>query len=187
MAVSDLAEFYILAPSIAGGNVERAGQLANGLVPVAPIEGYRLLGLLAHKDGDDEKAELAYKQEVAAGNKPEAWCDLAAFYERNHDLDKAVTAVKEALALDQRHGPAEVDAANVLIAAKLEPALAERALRNYLASTNQTDDAPVPRVHVILGKLLLKQGDSSAARAEFRAALALAPAYQPAQKALDGL
>ncbi len=186
-AVSELAEFYISAPSLAGGNTDRAGQLANGMMPRHPARAHRLLGLLARKNGDDQKAEAEFKAAIAAGNGPEAWIDLALFYEHKNQKDQVLACVQKALALDVQRGPVEVDAASILTTAKRSPEIAEAALRAYLASSAQTDEAPVPRVHVQLGKLLAKRGDTAGARNEYNAALQLAPHFEPAQKALDTL
>ncbi len=98
-----------------------------------------------------------------------------------------LVAAKEALAADSTHGPVEVDIASILTDAKRAPDLAVTALRAYLGSPNQTDAAPVPRVRVQLGGLLLKRGDKAGARYEFTTAAALAPNYEAAQKAVAGL
>ena len=83
--------------------------------------------------------------------------------------------------------PVEVDIASILTEAKRAPDLAITALRAYLGSPNQTDAAPVPKVRVQLGNLLLKRGDKTGAKYEFTAAATLAPSYEAAQKAVAGL
>jgi Flp pilus assembly protein TadD len=186
-AVSDLCEYLIFAPSLLGGDPSRATSLAKGLLPVNAARGHRLLGMIASKSGDPTRAEAEFRLAIAAGNRPESWSDLALFLARLRDYDRAIPAVNQALALDTRHGPVEVDAASILTECHRAPENAERALRNYLASNAQTDEAPVPRVHVLLGQMLEKRGDPQGARREYSAALELAPHYETAQKALDSL
>jgi tetratricopeptide (TPR) repeat protein len=186
-SVSDLSEFYLSAPGVVGGDAQRATELANSLLSRAPARAHRLLGMLAHKNGDDARAEEEFRLAVAAGHTPEAWSDLALFYAQTHAYDRAKDTVEQALAADTRHGPVEVDAATILITVRRAPDLAERALRNYITSDAQTDEAPVPRARVLLGKLLAKRGDTIGARHEFTEAVALAPEYEQAQKALNSL
>jgi len=46
------------------------------------------------------------------------------------------------------------------------------------------EDGPLFQAHYVLGQLLEKQGNSEGAAREFRASLALASQYKPAQDAL---
>ena len=188
LATSDLGEFYLGAPGVVGGSADKATSLANALLPQAPAKAHRLLALIAEKDHSDlATAEAEYKLAVDAGHTPEAYSDLALFYQRHKRYDDMLAAAKQALAADTRHGPVEVDVASILTDGKRAPDLAIAALRAYLGSPNQTDEAPVPRVRVQLGTLLLKRGDKAGAKYEFTTAAALAPDYEAAQKAVASL
>ncbi len=186
-AASDLGEFYIAAPAMVGGGADKLADLVTRRLADAPAKAHRLLALKAEKAKDLSTAEAEYKLAIAAGKTPEAYSDLALFYQRHKRPDDALVAVREALAADPGHGPVEADLASILTDAQRGPDLAITALRAYLASPNQTDAAPVFKVHVQLGNLLLKRGDKAGAKAEFAAATALAPAYEPARKALAGV
>ena len=61
---------------------------------------------------------------------------------------------------------------------------AAQLLRRYLNGPEKTEDAPAFQAHYLLGEILEKQGDKPGAAEEYRAALALAPAYEQAQSAL---
>jgi hypothetical protein len=63
--------------------------------------------------------------------------------------------------------------------------MAEKALRDYLASTAKTDEAPAFKAYVELGKLMESNGDKAGAATQFESALALAKDYAPAKKALQ--
>ena len=187
-AASDLGEFYLGAPGLVGGSPEKATALANAMLPQAPAKAHRLLALIAEKDHSDlSAAEAEYKQAIGAGQTPEAYSDLALFYQRHKRYDDALVAAKQAIAADTSHGPTEVDAASILTDSHRAPDVAIAALRAYLGSPNQTDAAPVFKVRVQLGRLLLKRGDETGARYEFTTAAALAPNYEPATKALASL
>jgi Flp pilus assembly protein TadD len=94
--------------------------------------------------------------------------------------------LQSGVSADHHKGPALVDAASILTAAHRSPELAETLLRAYLSSSAKTDDAPAFKVHVQLGELLAQRGDPAGAQREYAAALALAPNYAPARKAIQG-
>jgi tetratricopeptide (TPR) repeat protein len=185
-AMSDLGEYYVAAPAIVGGGLDKAQQLAQKLQPYSAARYHRLLAEIASKKKDTATAEAEYRAAAAAGKTPEAYIDLAQFYQEQGQPDKAVSAVQAGIEADRGKGSVLVDAASILTAANRSPELAERLLREYLSSPAKTDGAPAFKVHVQLGDLLLKQGDAAGAHREFAAALALASNYVPARKALQG-
>jgi len=185
-AMNDLGEFYVEAPSLIGGGLDKAQTLAARMQPHFPSQAHRLLALIAEKKKEDALAEAEFSNAVAAGKTPEAYIDLGQFYQRHHQTDKMVDALQSGVNADRRKGPALVDAASILTAAHRSPELAETLLRAYLASSAKTDDAPAFKVHVQLGNLLAQRGDPAGAHREYATALALASNYAPARKAIQG-
>jgi Tfp pilus assembly protein PilF len=185
-ALNDLGEFYVAAPALIGGGLDKAQALAARMQPHFPSQAHRLLALIAEKKKEDTIAEAEFSNAVAAGKTPEAYIDLGHFYERHHQPDKMIDALQSGIATDRRKGPSLVDAASVLTDAHRSPELAEALLRTYLSSSAKTDDAPAFKVHVQLGDLLARRGDPAAAHSEYAAALALASNYVPARKAMQG-
>jgi tetratricopeptide (TPR) repeat protein len=185
-AMSDLGEFYVEAPSLIGGGLDKAQALAGRMQSHFPAQAHRLLGLVAERKKENAVAEAEFGNAVAAGKTPEAYIDLGHFYQRHNEPDKMLEALQSGVLADRRRGPALVDAASILTAAHRSPELAETLLRNYLASSAKTDGAPAFKVHVQLGDLLAHRGDSAAAQREYAAALALASNYAPARKAMQG-
>jgi tetratricopeptide (TPR) repeat protein len=185
-AMSDLGEFYVQAPSLIGGGLDKAQDLAARMQPHFPAQSHRLLALIAEKKKDLATSEAEFNNAVAAGKAPEAYIDLGHFYERHHQPDKMLTALQAAVNADHRKGPTLVDAASILTDAHHSPELAETLLRTYLASPAKTDDAPAFKVHLQLGELLAHNGDPAGAHREYVTALALASNYAPARKAIQG-
>ncbi len=185
-ALNDLGEFYVAAPAIIGGGLDKAQALAARMEPHFPSQAHRLLALIAEKKKEDAIAEAEFSNAVAAGKTPEAYIDLGHFYERHHQPDKMVNALQSGIASDRRKGPSLVDAASILTDAHRSPELAETLLRAYLSSSAKTDEAPAFKVHLQLGDLLAHQGDPIAAHREYAAAHALASNYAPARKAMQG-
>jgi tetratricopeptide (TPR) repeat protein len=185
-AMSDLGEFYVAAPSLIGGGLDKARALAARMQLHFPSQAHRLLALIAEKKKEDSIAEAEYCNAVAAGKTPEAYIDLGHFYARHNQPDKMLDALQSGVGADHRRGPSLVDAASILTDAHRSPELAETLLRSYLASSAKTDDAPAFKVHVQLGDLLARRGDLAGAHREYAAAIALASNYAPARKAMQG-
>ncbi len=179
-----LGEFYIAAPALIGGGLDKASRLAAQLEPASPAAAHRLRAMIAEKRKDLPAAETEFRNAIAAGHHPDAWVDLGNFYQRQNQPDKAVAALEVALDADRAHDAALMDIASILTDAHRAPDLAEKALRLYLASPAKSEDAPAFKVHVQLGQLLAQRGDQPAAQREYQAALQLAPAYEPARKVL---
>ena len=186
-ALSDLGEFYVQAPRIVGGGLDKARGLVGTMQALSPTKAHRMLAYIAAGSGDLNTAEREFKAAIEASGKiPETYMDLADFYRAHQRLDEAVATVNAGIQADRRHGPELMDAATILIEAKRAQDVAERALRDYLASSNQTDEAPVFKAHFRLGKLLARRGDTAGAQAEYAAALALAANFSPARDAMKG-
>ena len=185
-AMSDLGQFYVNAPGIVGGGVDKAQTLAGQLLPRSAGRAHRLLAQIAQKKNDQGTAEAEFKNAIASAKSPDAWVDLALFYQQHAQPDKAVPALQTAIEVNHQKNAALVDTASILTDLHRHPDLAERCLREYLSSPAKTDDAPAFKVHLQLGDLLKQRGDQAAAKREYAAALALASKYPPALKAVQG-
>ena len=183
-AVNDLSEYYVSAPALVGGGVDKALALAARVEPQLPQAAHRIRALAAEKQHDPDKAEREFKAAVYEGGHPDAWTDLGHFYYRRGQKDQALDALHHAIEADRARGPALVDVASILVKMHTEPDTAERALRDYLASNAKTDAAPAFKAYVELGNLLASTGDKQGAQAQFQDALALARNYPPAKKAV---
>jgi tetratricopeptide (TPR) repeat protein len=186
-AANDLSEFYIDAPSIIGGGLDRAGALADHVEPLLPQQAHRMRALAAEKRKDYGTAEREFKAAVEVANQPDAWADLGMFYWQRGEPDKAVDALKQCLALDRTKDASIVDAASLLNQMHREPELAEQALQEYLEGNAKSDAAPAIKVYVMLGKQQAGEGDKAEAKIEFDKALAMASSYAPARQALQEL
>ena len=186
-AVNDLSEFYIAAPGIVGGGTDKAAALATRVASSLPQSAHRIRALLAAKSGDANSADREYRAAAAVFNAPGAWVDLGIFLSGQKRLDEAAAALHRAAELDTAKGPALLDVASVLNTMHRDPALAEKALHDYLVSPARTDASPAFKAHVELANLALRAGNKPKARTEFQAALALAADFAPAQKGLRSL
>ena len=186
-AANDLSEYYIGAPSVVGGGLEKADALAKYVEKTLPQPAHRIRALAAEKRKDYETAENEFRSAVGVAGRADAWADLGAYYFRRGEDDKAVSALVHCVAADPQKDASLVDAASILTDYKSEPARATQWLRTYLDSGSKSDAAPAFKAHVILGQLLLAGGDRAGAKIEFGKALAMAANYAPAKKAMQGL
>jgi tetratricopeptide (TPR) repeat protein len=186
-AANDLAEYYISAPAIVGGGLDKADALATSIEPDLPQAAHRIRALAAEKRKDYAGAEREFQAEVAVAHRPDALVDLGGFYKRRSQSAKAVAAFEEAIAADRAKSAATVDAASYLMDMHTAPEVSRKALTAYLAGGGKSDAAPVIRVHVLLGRLAAGSGDTARAKIEFNMALGLAAKYAEAQRELQKL
>ena len=189
-ALSDLGEFYTAAPGIVGGGKDKAQAVAQKLEALEPAQAFQLKGLLAEKDKNYLLAESEFKAAVEASRQaPDAWMSLASYYARRKQWDQMLEALHAGMDADEKaakpHGPALVDGAGILSRSHQQPKLATQLLQLYLASPNQSADAPAFQVHAQLSRLLEQQGDHAGAQQHIEAAAALAHDYHPTAPRAD--
>jgi tetratricopeptide (TPR) repeat protein len=186
-AVNDLSEYYIGAPSIVGGGLDKAAALATRVEVRLPQSAHRMRAMAAERRKDYATAEREFRAAVAVANRPDAWTDLGDYFARRNQPDPSIAALRKALEADTAKDATLLDIALVLESLHREPQMAERVLREYLASNNKTDAAPAFKAHYQLGKLLAAAGNKAAAKSEYESALALALNFAPARKDLQAL
>lgn len=177
-AIADLGEFDVIAPAVAGGGMAHAEDLVPQLQSLSPADALVLRARIAEAKKDYAGAESDLK--AAIGVSPYAagaWMDLASLYLRRHRIDDMIAAVHNGAALDARHGPALVQAANDLILANRDPQTAIRWLQDYLSSRDQAEVSPSFVVRAELANLLQNQGEIQAAEEQLTEVRALASAY----------
>jgi tetratricopeptide (TPR) repeat protein len=184
-ATNDLSEYYVGAPAIVGGGLDKATALADRVAARLPQPAHRIRALVAEKRKDYATAEREFRAAVSVAGHADAWTDLGDYYSRRKQNDQAVATLRKALEANTAKDASLVDVASILYTMHREPQMAERALRDYLASNAKTDAAPAFRAHYQLGQWLAAAGDRAAANTEYTAALTLASNYAPARKALQ--
>jgi tetratricopeptide (TPR) repeat protein len=183
-ARSDLAEFYIEAPSMLGGGKDKAAAEADRIAAHNESAAHWVRGYLAEKNKDNGTAEREYIAAVeASGSQAGRWLDLASFYRRTGQQAQMETAVNKGVAAEKKSEETLYDAASILFRAGGNFTLATRLLRNYLKGPT-SDEAPAFKAHYLLGEILEKQGDKAGAAVEYQSSVELAHDFQDAQVAL---
>jgi tetratricopeptide (TPR) repeat protein len=185
-ARADLAEFYVEAPGIVGGGRDKAVQQANSLENLDPARADWVKARIAEKKKDYGTAEREYRNAIASSRgAASSWLNLGLFYQHRsqwNEMQEALSHVRKA-PLDRPD--ALVDAAEILLRTQRDLPEAAQLLRAYLNSNSKVEQAPVFKVHYLLGIAQEKLGDKQSAAAEYREALNLAKEFQPARQALE--
>lgn len=183
-ALSDLTEFYVEAPGVLGGGLDKAQGTARQLAALDPVRGHWAYARIAEKQKDPAAAEREYMAAIKASPDADNWLNLASFYQRQHRLEDMENAVTKAMSSGMKKSNSLYDAASLLSGSGRNLAGAAAYLRRYLSLPQQNEEAPAFEAHYKLGTILEKQGDKAGAANEFRASLAMAGDYKPAQDAL---
>jgi cytochrome c-type biogenesis protein CcmH/NrfG len=185
-AHADLADYYVQAPGILGGGMDKAAAQAQQLVSLDLAEAHLVRAQIAEKDNDLAAAENEFRAAIqASGGKAGTWMDLAQFYRRTNRLNQMQEAIQHATSA-QENQHVLVAAAEALIQTQRDLPAAADLLRHYLAG-EMVEDAPAFKAHYLLGGLLEQQGNILAAVQEYRIAISLARDFTLAQSALKRL
>jgi tetratricopeptide (TPR) repeat protein len=183
-ARTDLAEFYLEAPGIVGGGKDKALKQAEALASLNPAMAHYINGRIAEKNKDTATAEREYRAAIEASHGGAlAWLNLALFYRHQNRLDEMEQALRTMESRPLDRAESLMDGGSILLRTGRNSALGIELVRKYLSGPT-VEEGPAFKAHYILGQLLEKQGDRSAAAQEYWAALALAHDYTPAQEAL---
>lgn len=183
-----LMRFYMIAPGVLGGDMDKALEQAGQIQRRSPYAGVFAF-VTVHRRRDDLEA-AARVLEAGVRQFPDSvgmYLALGNTYDQMKRHDASV-ALFERLA--QRR-PQDMTAAYQL--ARLSVVTGERLdrgetlLRQYLRHTPRAGEPPLFAAHWRLGTLYERQGKRDQARASYRAALALNPSFKPAQESLSKL
>lgn len=180
-ARTDLAEFYLEAPSFIGGGKNKAREQAQTIAQRDQAIAHWVSARIAEKEKKYDLAEQEYKAAIASSKVDVGsyWLNLASFYCRRGRLNDMEDAIFRATVVNEKKSNVLFDAATLLFRSGRNFPAAIQAVRDYLSS-NMVEDAPAYQAHYLLGAILEKQGNRQAAAAEYRAALGLAREYDQA-------
>lgn len=185
-ARSDLAEFYLEAPSLVGGGRDKAVQQANYLASIDPATADWVKARIAEKQGDFVTADREYHRAITdSGGRASAWLNLGLFYKHQGHFDAMEQALLHVRSAPVDRPDALVDAAEIFIHTQRNLPEAAELLRTYLDSSKKVEQAPAFKAHFLLGAAAEKLGQTKQAESEYKLALTLAKEFQPAQEALE--
>ena len=187
-AAESRLEFFLQAPSIVGGGLDKAKAEAARIATLSKFRGGFAAARLAEYQKDLVGAEREYRALVAQypdSSSPVA--ALATFLQNHNRYDDAFAVVDQRLARvpDDTVGLYQLGRIAAVSGQRLS--VGETALRRFLAMLGVRDTLSRANGHYRLGMIRERMGDTTAARAEYRRATELNPAHEPAASALKKL
>jgi tetratricopeptide (TPR) repeat protein len=187
-ARSDLSTYYVQAPAVMGGGLEKAREQAAQVSKYDAAEADAILAQVAAKAKRYDEAEAHLRSAIQEAHNPATyWLQLADFYRLRGRVDDAQKTVLTAIAQPSRSAQNYFDAANELYLSGRDFPDAAQYLQKYLDSGGLVEDAPAFRAHYLLGQIYEKMGRGADATSEYQASLALASGFDRAHKALGRL
>ena len=151
-AQSNLAEYFIEAPSFLVGGKDKAAAQAQRVAQIDKATASWIEARLAEKDKRYEDAERHYRQAISEATvKAPYWLDLAGFYRRTGQFQQMEQAIDKAVASEKGHDDVFFEAAEILFRAGRNFPGAVGFLHRYLVSNNKAEQAPTFQAHYLLG------------------------------------
>jgi tetratricopeptide (TPR) repeat protein len=185
-----LMQYYMQAPGIMGGSMDKARAEAEAMAKIAPMRGHFARASIADHEKDQTGAERAYRAAVAefpdSIGAVSALANSLANWKRG---DEAFAPLDAYLARHPGDLLATWTVGRVAAVTGKELDRGERALRTVLAAAEAgTPNLPAPaNAHFRLGDIAAKRGNKDVARKEYEKALELNPKLEAAKKALKEL
>jgi len=181
-----LMEFYLRAPSIMGGDEDKARAEAAEIKKRDSLAGHRAFAAIAASKKDMNAARNEYitaVRENPTSPKTHYWYGVFLMSEKNYAA--ALKEMDTALGLDVSYMPAVFQIGHLSVLMTSNYARGEEALKKYLAYKPASDEPGHHRTHYWLGMLYEKQGKKAEARAEYQTALRLRPNQKDVTEALS--
>ncbi|MCW5911431.1 MAG: tetratricopeptide repeat protein [Cyclobacteriaceae bacterium] len=168
-ARESLIQYYLQAPAIAGGSVDKAIEMANEIKKIKPAEGHRQLGNIYYREKKFTEAE---KEFIAMAKADAAYTSgLANFYVLQKQYDKAFSLFEETLKQnpDDMAATYQVGKLSALSGQQLDRG--EACLKKYLTYQPQKNEPSHAGANMRLGQIMEKRGKKAAARSYYELAL----------------
>ncbi len=187
-ARSALVEFYLQAPAVVGGSVDKAKTQAAAIVRLDRYRGLLAQARVAGHEKNAAKALKLYEDALALkpGDPQARMLLLTAYQQAEHWRDAYETANR--WAVDEPADPTpRYQIGRIAALSGQYLAEGEVALRRYLQLPRKGDNPEPKHAHYRLGQVLAHAGRKDEARVELQAALKLDPKLSEAREALAKL
>jgi tetratricopeptide (TPR) repeat protein len=183
-----ILQYYVLAPSIAGGGRDKADETVATIACLDPYSGHLARAFVARQNKDLAGAEREYLVAARLDSlDPKGWRSLGAFYVDVKRYKDAIAVGKRVLTL----GPDDLATVYQLAKAHLllgdDLSAAESGFRRYIAAENRPAVPDLASAHWRLGMVYEKGGRFGEAKAEWERALKIDPTNKNAAADLDSL
>lgn len=184
-----LMQYYLRAPGIAGGSVEKARAQVAEIRRRNAYRGGQSAATVARRQKDHAAAIAEYERLIAQYPDSAApYSSLASTYGDRKQWDDAFRTIDRFLAAQPREVLAQYAIGRVAAESGQQLERGEQALRRYIAEASPGPGEPsVATAHMRLGAIHERRGHKDVARVEYQTALRLEPTLEAARDALAKL
>jgi Tfp pilus assembly protein PilF len=178
-----LIQFYLQAPGMMGGSVEKAREMAHEIKKLKPAEGHRQLGNIYSREKNWEAAEKEYLAMVAADASYQLV--LANYYTSQKHYAKAFELFESALKKnpDDMMATYQIGKTSALSGERL--ARGEECLKKYLAYQPKPNEPSHAGANMRLAQIFEKRGNKAEAKKLYEQALKSDASLKEAKDGLD--
>lgn len=184
-----LLQFYLRAPGVMGGSINKAKEEAAKIAQLNPFRGHFAANQVANNQKDLAAAEKNWRAFYAAyPDSVSPMTNLAAFLINNNRAEEAWPVVEKFMAKQPDNVLGQWWFIRTSAATGKQMDKAEQFARTLLAiPAGQSPRVANDALHFRLGEIHAKRGDKARARAAYEEALKVNPKHEGAKKALAAL
>lgn len=178
-----LIEYYIQAPSVVGGSLEKAEATAREIIRLDAAAGHRALGNVFVNQKKFAEAEKEYLE--AARINPQNTAVLANFYFNQNQHDKAFTLFEEALKKNPNDMLAHYQFGKTAALSGKKLNEGEASLKKYLTYQPAQNEPSHAGAHMRLAQINEKRGNKAEAKKLYESALKQDASLKEAKEGLE--
>jgi len=187
-ARADLIQFYLQAPAVVGGGVDKAREQAAAIMERNSYQGRLQNAAIAENQKDTVAAEGIYKELIAQFPDSSApTTSLAVALTNRKRYDDALVPLEARLKKAPNDGAVLYQIGRVGALSGTHLDRAQWALNRYLKLPHMRGTPTIAAAHWRLGMVVEAKGDKKTARSEYETALRLDPKLTGAQTSLNKL
>lgn len=177
-----LIQFYTQAPSLMGGSMDKAKEMARQITAFNPVQGHRSMGNLLVREKNMAAAEKEFKEMVRLD--PNTTPLLGNFYMNEKAYEKSFALFDEALKKNPQDMSAtyQLGRTSAVSGQRLDDG--EACLLKYLAYTPKQNEPSHAGANMRLAQIYEKKGNKTDAKSKYEAALKIDNTLKEAK---DGL
>jgi len=183
-----LVNYYIRAPKIMGGDVEKGKAIADEIMKLNPAEGNSAWGMIWRSEKKNDLAEKNYQTAVTlAPDSIQYYFALARFYEAIPNTEKALETYNKAMIKFPGNRMAYFQMGRFTANSGKMMDEGEKSLNEFIRLTVNKNDRSLANAYYYLGMIEKKRGNRENARKQIELALKNNPGHQPSRKLLKEL
>ncbi|MFC2104665.1 tetratricopeptide repeat protein [Bacteroidota bacterium] len=183
-----LANYYINAPSIAGGSVKRAKEQAEEIIKYSPSEGQKLMAEIYIKEDKMDLALEMYSELIKnEPNNTDLYYQLGMLHQKTKNFEEAFNTFEKALKIDPKAFDSMYQIGRTSVFSKQNLDRGIESFKEYLKFDQPSGLPGHDSVHWRLGMLYEIKSEKDLAKAEYEKAVKLNPEDNKYKEALAKL